>query len=100
MRKSPRRDVPLRCPQSLGHLGALCALPSGRSGDHANSIGNQCEARANPGANVCPAAPGGKKTYLTELDAPNGVAIDVKWRRPHAHAHDVWHDEKNCTGHA
>ena len=54
MRKSPRRDVPLRCPQSLGHLGALCALPSGRSGDHANSIGNQCEAGANPGANSPP----------------------------------------------
>jgi len=31
-------------------------------------------------------------TYLTELDSATGVAVDVEWRRPHAHAHDVGDD--------
>ena len=31
-------------------------------------------------------------TYLTELDSATGVAVDIEWRRPHAHAHDVGDD--------
>lgn len=35
------------------------------------------------------------KTYLTELDATNCVAIDVERGRPQAHAHDVRHDQED-----